>query len=120
MLDVFRSIIRYLWQRFDFIIFVRYLMGTAYLPSPLHRIAFHLFSILVPTPSRVYFLDVPPEEAHKRITEARTEIEMFEGLERLKKIQHKARELVSLGRWTLVDGQLSPTQVHQRILTDFR
>lgn len=37
MFDVVRSILLYSWRRFDYVVFVRYLMGTAYLPSPLHK-----------------------------------------------------------------------------------
>jgi len=44
MVDVIRSILLYSWQRYDYVVFVRYLMGTAYLPSPLYRIAYHFFA----------------------------------------------------------------------------
>ena len=42
MLDVMRSVFKYRWSGKDYVVFVRYLMGTAYLPSPLHRVAYFL------------------------------------------------------------------------------
>jgi dTMP kinase len=71
MLDVIRSILLYSWRKYDYVIFVRYLMGTAYLLSPLHRIAYYFFASIVPTSNFMFFLDVNPEEAYTRIQQAR-------------------------------------------------
>src|SRR4030067_2019114 len=49
LIDVIRSVLLYDWRRIDCIIFVRYLMGTAYLPSPLHKLAYLFFSKIVPS-----------------------------------------------------------------------
>jgi len=46
MLDVIRSVLYYRWSKVDFVVFVRYLMGTGYLPSPLHRIAYMVFKMV--------------------------------------------------------------------------
>jgi len=104
MLDVIRSILLYSWRRYDYVIFIRYLMGTAYLPSPSHRIAYHFFTFVVPTSDLMFFLDVNPEEAYRRIQKERKSREMFESLEELKRIRHKALSLALIGRWTIVDA----------------
>jgi len=104
MLDVVRSILLYSWQKYDYVIFVRYLMGTAYLPSPVDRISYDLFITIVPTPDYMFFLDVYPEEADRRIRQTRNSLEMFETLEDLERIREKALSLVSTGNWRVVNG----------------
>ena len=115
LLDVIRSLLLYSWRRFDYLLFVRYLMGTAYLPAPLHRIAYYFFSRIVPTPSCVFFLDVSPEEAHRRIQQTRTKQEMFETWEELIRIRQKARELAFLGKWVIIDANSPIKTVETRI-----
>jgi dTMP kinase len=104
MVDVIRSVLLYSWRRVDYVIFVRYLMGTAYLPKPLHVVGYNFFSIIVPTSKNMYFLDVEPEESAKRISENRTEIEMFESYDALRKVRGKALALTRFNSWTVVDG----------------
>lgn len=115
MLDVIRSILLYSWQKYDYVIFVRYLMGTAYLPSPLDRIAYHFFASTVPTSNHMFFLDVSPEEAHRRIQQARNRREMFESLEELKRIRQKALFLASTDKWTIINGDKPVKNVEKEI-----
>jgi dTMP kinase len=104
VLDVMQSTIRCPWWLYDYIVFVRYLMGTAYLPSPLHMIAYHFFAALLPRPGYRFFLNVDPEEAHRRIVESRRRTEMFESLEQLRKVREKALSLARVGGWIIVDA----------------
>ncbi len=104
MVDVIRSVLLYSWRRADFIIFVRYLMGTAYLPSPLHSIAYNFFATLVPKSNFMFFLDVYPEKAASRITKNRAQTEMFENLVALKKVRAKALALTRFSNWIIVDS----------------
>jgi dTMP kinase len=117
MLDVIRSVLLYSWQKYDFIIFVRYLMGTAYLPYPLDRILYCFFASTVPTSDYMFFLDVPPEEASKRIRENRNPnaLEMFESLENLRRIRTKALSLVSTGKWKIINGGHAAEEVEKDI-----
>lgn len=115
MLDIIRSLVLYSWRRFDYLLFVRYLMGTAYLPSPLHRIAYYFFSRIVPTPTRVFFLDVSPEEAHSRIQKARTKQEMFETWKELNRIRQKACELAVVGKWVIINANKPEKNVETQI-----
>lgn len=104
MLDVIRSVLYYRWSGKEYIVFVRYLMGTAYLPSPLHRWAYAVFKFIMPVGDHMFFIDVSPEVAHKRIEENRTEIEMFESLERLQKVRGRVLELSARKEWNVLDG----------------
>ncbi len=117
MLDVVRSIMLFSWQKYDCVIFVRYLMGTAYLPSPFHRIAYYLFASVVPKSDYMFFLDVPPEEADKRIRQTRKETEMFETLEQLKKTRNKALFLAQTDKWRIIDAGQPVSRVEKDIET---
>jgi len=115
MVDVIRSILLYSWQRYDYVVFVRYLMGTAYLPSPLHMIAYHFFAFIVPTSNFMFFLDVSPEEAYRRIRQARNKREMFESLEELKQIRRKALSLALMDKWKIVNANKPVKSIEKEI-----
>lgn len=115
MFDVVRSIALFSWQKYDYVIFVRYLMGTAYLPSPFHMIAYRFFASIVPKSDYMFFLDVPPEEADRRIQQTRTETEMFETLEELKKTRDKALFLALADRWRIIDAGQPISKVERDI-----
>jgi dTMP kinase len=104
MVDVIRSILLYSWRKNDFVVFVRYLMGTAYLPTPLHTIAYNFFSSVVPKSNNMFFLDVDPEAAANRIKANRGEFEMFENLPALKKVRNKALSLTRFDNWVIIDS----------------
>lgn len=115
MLDVVRSILLYSWRKYDYIIFVRYLMGTAYLPSPLHIIAYHFFAFIVPTSRLMFFLDVSPKEAYRRIEKTREKREMFESLEQLERIRHKALYLASTNNWIIINANKPIKEIEKAI-----
>ena len=102
MADVMRSILLYIWQKYDYLIFVRYLMGAAYLPSPLHSIAYRFFALVVPKPDAMFFLDILPDEAHRRIVDARKDHEVFEQITELKKVRAKGLSLALTDNWTII------------------
>ena len=116
MLDVLRSILLYSWRKYDYLIFVRYLMGTAYLPYPLFIIAYDFFSTIVPRPDFMFFLDVTPEEAHRRIRQTRKRREMFENPEKLKLTRQKALFLTSKGKWTIINADKSIEEIENEVL----
>jgi dTMP kinase len=109
MADVIRSILLYSWRKDDYIIFVRYLMGTAYLPFPLHSIAYNFFSLIVPKSNRMFFLDVNPKVAASRLKTNRSDLEMFENLSSLRRVRAKALELTRFDDWTIIDSN-QPTE----------
>ena len=114
--DVARSLLLYSWRRVDYIVFVRYLMGTAYLPSPLHKLFYLLLSRLVPAGKPSIYLKVDPSEAHRRVVAGRGRKERFESMVELCKTASKAADLVSYGDWIVVDGRRPPEEVHRDIL----
>jgi dTMP kinase len=114
--DVIRSITLYHWRRVDYVIFVRYLMGTAYLPAPTHKFAYTFFSKIVPTKGALIYLDVSPDEAFRRVVQNRVEVERFENIDELSKTSEKALDLVSDGKWIIVDGNRSIIEIHETIL----
>lgn len=115
MLDVIRSILLYSWRRYDYVIFVRYLMGTAYLPYPLHRVAYHFFASIVPTSYFMFFFDIKPKEAHGRIQKTRKQQEMFESLEELEKIRCKALSLAFVDGWRIIDANKPVDEIEEEI-----
>lgn len=115
MFDVVRSILLYSWRRFDYVVFVRYLMGTAYLPSPLHKIGYGLFASVVPTSGFMLFLDVSPEEAYRRILETRGRQETFENLRELRLVRQRALSLLPMGDWLVVDGDKPVERVEEEV-----
>ena len=117
MFDVMRSILLYSWRKYDCVIFVRYLIGTAYLPYPLDKITYHFFALIVPSSDYMFFLDVFPQEANRRIRETRSAstLEMFENLENLKRIRIRALSLVSTEKWKIINGNNSMEHVEEDI-----
>lgn len=116
MLDVLHSILLYSWRDYDYIIFVRYFLGTAYLPSPIDKMAYHLFTTILPKPEKLFFIDIKPEVAYERIIErADNAFEMFEKPEALQKIRIKGLELASLGKWLIIEGEKPVNEVESII-----
>jgi dTMP kinase len=116
MLDVIRSILLYSWRKYDYLIFVRYLMGTAYLPYPVNKIAYYFFALTVPTSNFMFFLDVKPKEAYRRIRQAREQLEMFENIEELEKIRVKALSSALTGKWKIINANNSIGEVKNEII----
>ena len=105
MLDVLRSVKKYYGKPdIDTLVVVRYLMGTAYLPPKMSKIAYRLFANFVPTSSYMFFLDASAEELLERVKQ-REETEMFETLDELKKVRTKALMLAE--DWNIVDTSQS-------------
>lgn len=106
-LDVLRSVRKYYGRdEVDTLIMVRYLMGTAYLPLWLARVAYRFFKGLVPTSDYMFFLDVDPRQSLLRIETERSKVEMFETLDELEKVRQKALCLVG-DEWFVIDTSQS-------------
>jgi len=118
MADVIHSILLYSWRDADFVIFVRYLMGTAYLPSPLDTVAYNFFASVVPKSNSMFFLDVNPEEAASRIAKNRKQTEMFENLGALKKVRAKALSLTRFDKWIIIDSNKPALEVASALKTN--
>ncbi len=112
-LDVIYSIRKFYKKRgIGTFIIVRYLIGVAYLPFFLARILYKIFSTFLPMSPYMFFLDVPPQESLRRLTN-RSEREMFENLQELRHVRHKALQLVQ--EWHIIDGNHSIQQTYDQI-----
>jgi len=113
MLDVLRSVKKYYKKKdCDTLIMVRYLMGTAYIPSKLSKMAYEFFAGFVPTSRYMFFLDAPPDKLLERVKE-RTEKEMFETLDELANVRKKA--LLLAENWNIVDTTKSIEDTYKHI-----
>lgn len=116
MLDVLRSVKKYYGKNdVDTLIMVRYLMGTAYLPFRLAKMAYQWFENFVPTSSYMFFLDATPDKLLKRV-ERRKEKEMFENIDELINVRTKALKLAT--NWNIIDTDRSikHTSIHMEKL----
>lgn len=116
ILDVMRSILLYSWRKYDYMIFVRYLMGTSYLPEPLSIIAYDFFAAIVPKSEFRFFLDITPEEAYRRILRARKKHEMFENLKELELVRKRALYLALRGKWKILSAEKPIEDIGKEIL----
>lgn len=119
-LDVVRSVLLYSWQKFDYVVFVRYLMGTSYLPSTLSSIAYEFFASVVPRSDFLFFLDATPEEAYRRIVQTRKRHEMFENFQELELIRRRALSLASKHEWRIIDADKPVENIEWEILNLLR
>ncbi|MHC1709477.1 MAG: thymidylate kinase [Methanomassiliicoccales archaeon] len=104
ILDVLNSLRRLRgWREYDKVIFVRYVMATAYLPTSLYRQGYEFFCKILPIPERLLLVDVTPECALRRIEEREHEREMFENLRSLERVRGKVLDLSSHG-WKVLNN----------------
>ncbi|MEF8848529.1 MAG: thymidylate kinase [Candidatus Thermoplasmatota archaeon] len=101
LMDVLRSVKKY-YERddIDTLIMVRYLLGTAYLPSSLVGYGYRFFYNFVPTSEYMFFLDAEPSVLLDRVGK-REKLEIFENLEKFRKVREKALSLVN--DWYIID-----------------
>ncbi len=112
-MDVIRSVRKYNGKA-DTVIFVRYLMGVAYLPFPVAKLLYKFFETFLPTSQYMFFLDVEPEEALKRL-QSRDDEEMFENIQDLITVRGKALKLAQ--DWHVIDGNSDVEEINEQIFT---
>ena len=122
VLDVLNSLRRLRgWKDHDKVIFVRYIMATAYLPTSLYRQGYDLFCRVLPIPEKLLVVDVTPECALRRIEEREHEREMFENLRSLEKVRNKVLDLSTRG-WKVLNncGSVDDTRAQlDAVLSDW-
>ena len=101
--DVLQSVSWYRRNKEGTVIFVRYLLGTAYLPPSLAPRAYALFRNLLPFPDLALFIDIDPEVALRRIELRDHKREMFETKEKLEVVREVAKDLAKRD-WCVVDN----------------
>jgi len=105
IVDVLISVsgIRKLRQKDMTVVYVRYLMGTAYLPDRFMMAGYEFFCKMLPVPKALLLVDIDPNEAVKRL-ESRTDAkEMFEDPANLAKYRRKVLALAQRD-WKVLDN----------------
>jgi len=116
VLDVIRSLIIY-YPKSDILIFSRYLLGIIYLPKPLVKIVYAILSFILPTSEYMFFLDVHPKEAMKRILKRNSnesmDLQAFENEKSLEECRKKAFLITK--NWKKVNGCENRDNVWEKI-----
>ena len=102
-LDVLTSVRRYGRMNEGTAIFVRYLLGTAYLSPRLARFSYRFFRKVLPFPDLPLFIDIDPAVAIRRIEFRDQTREMFETERRLARIREVAKSIAK-EEWITVDN----------------
>jgi len=102
-IDVLASVRRYSRAKDGTTIFVRYLLGTAYLPRWLAPFAYRIWRRILPFPDLALFVDIEPEVAIARIEARDHKREMFETIWHLRTVRETAKMLVNY-EWVTVDN----------------
>jgi dTMP kinase len=98
------------------VIFVRYLMGTAYLPERLVEFGYDLFAKILPLTRSMMLIDIQPEVASMRIRSREDAKEMFEDIESLREARRKVIRLSSKG-WTVIENS-GDMEVSKKAIVD--
>jgi dTMP kinase len=96
------------------VIFVRYLLGAAYLPKPLAPYGYRLFRNLLPFPDIALFIDIDPKVAIRRIEARDHTREMFETEEKLTDVREVAKSLLS-GEWIVIDNSTDGEEPFKKV-----
>ncbi len=114
MLDVLNSLRLMRKSGSDVVIFVRYLMATAYLPGRLARLGYRFFAKVLPMPENLLLIDIDPKVAFQRIARRQDAREMFEDLPQLERIREKVIGLAD-GSWRITDNSSSDAESRERL-----
>jgi len=116
IMDVLNSlrIMRHQARKRDNVVFVRYLMATAYLPGRLTKMGYTFFAKLLPVPERLLLVDIDPKVAFRRISARMEKKEMFEDIPHLTRIREKVLSLTD-GSWKVIDNSFSDAESHKRL-----
>lgn len=112
--DVVRSVLLYC-RNGRTVIFVRYTMACAYLPMPMIKPVYAIVSRVLPKSKEMFFLDVTPEEALRRVKARGEAEEMFETLPHMEKA--RTRAMIIARDWKVVDGNPGPEIVFKNVVS---
>lgn len=102
-------------QQYDTIIYVRYLMATAYLPENFIQLGYDFFARVLPVPKRLLLVDTDPTVAMRRIEMRNEAKEMFEDLDSLRKTRVKVLRLAG-NTWTVIENNEDVKDVPTRLV----
>lgn len=116
VLDVVRSLIFY-YHKSDILIFSRYLLGIIYLSKPFVKPIYKFLSFILPTSQYMFFLDIDPKEAMKRISKRNnfesSNLQAFENEKSLGKCRKKAFLITK--NWIKINADESKDKIREKI-----
>lgn len=113
-LDAIRSVVKYTRDdNIDILIFSRYILAVMYLPNVINIIVYKIVAFILPTSDCMFFIDVSPEEAFRRISYRNENIEMFENIESLRENRLKSQKFTY--NWNVIPGDDSPEVIFEKI-----
>ena len=115
ILDVIRSLCLSYGGDYGTLIFVRYLMGTAYLPDSLSAAVYRMFSRILPDTDYKFCIDVSATIAYSRVRNRGEKREMFESFEKLQKKRFSILSLAKMNNWFIIDGNSSIKKTWQKV-----
>ncbi|MBR4504949.1 MAG: hypothetical protein IKP20_08300 [Candidatus Methanomethylophilaceae archaeon] len=92
---------------------VRYTLSAYYLPDPVAKPIFRMFSAVMPVPDAIVFIDLDPEIAVGRSESRGKEREMFENIGSMREIREK---ILSVPGLIVVDGSGTPEKTAELIV----
>ena len=118
ILDVLSSVRKLRRDRaeYDVVIFVRYLMATAYLPDRFVQTGYDFFAKVLPVPRRLLLIDVRPENALERILQREHRKEMFEDLDSLSRTRGKVLRLAR-PPWRVLDNNVAEEDARKALIS---
>lgn len=113
-LDAIRSVVKYTHDdNVDVLIFSRYILSVMYLPDGINTIIYKIVAFILPTSDCMFFIDVSPEEALRRISFRNEDREMFENIESLRENRLKSKKFTY--NWNVIQGDDSPEVISEKI-----
>jgi dTMP kinase len=107
-------------QRDGTAVFVRYTLGTAYLPRSLASTGYRFFHNLLPRADLAFYIDTDPTVARRRIVARGGHQEMFESIEKLRQVREVVRSLTSKD-WITIDNSVDgegPFRAVEKVLDE--
>ena len=116
IMDVVASLfyVRRHGKGYDDIIFIRYSLAVAYVPTSMVPMTYRIVETILPVPDVKVFVDVSPDVAFERIKARGESLELFETPDRLRKTRGKIM-LIS-GDWNIVDNSGSEAHLEEQII----
>ena len=116
IMDVVASLfyVRRHGRMYDDIIFVRYSLAVAYVPTFMVPMTYRIVESVLPVPDIKIYVDISPDVAFERIKSRGESLELFETPDRLSKTRGKIM-LISEG-WNIVDNSGSEVNLEEQIV----
>ena len=99
---------------YDDVIFIRYSLAVAYVPTFMVPLTYRIVESVLPVPDIKIYVDISPDVAFERIKARGESLELFETPDRLRKTRGKIM-LIS-GDWNIVDNSGSEAHLEEQII----